>query len=260
MNKTQWISISVSFVLILVLFFAFDTKPRSQKELEKSRILVAESTDINVLLNEAKAELGEARSSGVMSLESAIQETEDKSTKIELYKQLSGSWYELEKYAIAGYYAQQVANLDEQEESWSIAGTTYTIALQRSTVEKERDFAAKRAVEAFENAISLNPENTANQVNLALVYTERPLKENPMKGIQMLLKLNNDDPENVVVLTTLGRLAIRTGQFDRAAERLGKALELEPQNRNATCLLAQAYQGLGELDKAATLQQRCDNF
>lgn len=257
MNRTQWLSIGISILLILVLYLVFDTKPRSQKELEKTRLLTAERTDINVLLKEAKEELGEARTSGVLSLESAIDQAEDEVLKSDLYKQLSGEWYDLGKYAIAGYYAQQVAKLEQTEESWSIAGTTYTIALQRSREEKVRDFATNRAVEAFESAISLNPENTAHQVNLAMVYAEQPPEDNPMKGVQMLLQLNNEQPDNVIVLVALARLGMRTGQYERAIGRLEKAAELAPDNPNAICLLAQAYAENNQAGKAEATRQRC---
>jgi Flp pilus assembly protein TadD len=257
MNRTQWISIGVSVLLVLVLYFVFDTKPRAQKELEKTRLLTAESTDITVLLKEAKESLGEAQTSGVLRLESAIGQTEDEVIKADLYKQLSGEWYDLGQYAIAGYYAQQVAELEQTEDSWSIAGTTYTIALQRSEEDKIRDFSAKRAVEAYESAISINPENAAHQVNLAMVYAEQPPEDNPMRGVQMLLQLNNDQPDNVIVLIALGRLGLRTGQYERAIGRLEKAVSLDPQNPNAVCLLAQAYEGLGLSNEAAATRQRC---
>jgi uncharacterized protein HemY len=80
-----------------------------------------------------------------------------------------------------------------------------------------------------------------------------------MKGIQMLLQLNQEAPEDVLVLVTLGRLAIQTGQFDRAEVRLLKALEVEPQNVGAICLLARVYQELGNTAKAADYQRQCTN-
>lgn len=259
MSRPQWISIIASTGLIALLYLAFDTKPKEQKEVERSRALVVESTDIQVLLKEAKTALGLGTIGEILRLESTLEETVVESGKVDLYKSLSSEWYSKGKYAIAGYYAQQVAEIEQTEESWSIAGTTYTIGLQRSEEEKVRKFSVNRAVQAFENAISINPDNTAHQVNLAQVYTEQPPEDNPMKGIQMLLQLNQEAPEDVLVLVTLGRLAIQTGQFDRAEVRLLKALEVEPQNVGAICLLARVYQELGNTAKAADYQRQCTN-
>lgn len=257
MSKQQWISIIASVGLIALLYFAFDTKPREQKEIERSRALVAESTDIQVLLKEAKEELGMGAIGEIIRLENELEQIVLDSAKAGLFKSLSGEWYAKGRQVIAGYYAQQVAEIEQTEASWSIAGTTYTIGLQRSQNEKARQFAVNRAVEAFESAISINPENTAHQVNLALVYTSQPPEDNPMKGIQMLLQLNKEQPENVLVLVNLGRLAIQTGQFDRAEVRLQKALEIEPDNKSAICLLANVYAELGNAPKAEAFQQRC---
>jgi len=259
MSKHQWISIIVATGLTALLYLGFDTKPREQKEIERSRALVAESTDIQVLLKEAKDLLGPGRVGEIIRLENELEQTIADTAKAELYKSLSGEWYNQGHPVIAGYYAQQVAELEQTETSWSIAGTTYTIGVQRSQNEKARQFAVNRAVEAFENAISINPENTAHQVNLALVYTSQPPEDNPMKGIQMLLQLNQEQPDNVMVLLSLSRLAIQTGQYDRAEVRLQKILEVEPENNNAICLLAEVYTALGNSSRAAALQQRCTN-
>jgi cytochrome c-type biogenesis protein CcmH/NrfG len=81
-------------------------------------------------------------------------------------------------------------------------------------------FCNQRAVQAFENAISLNPDNASHRLNLALTYTEMPPEDNPMKGILLLRELQEQYPENTQVLNALGRLAIQTGQYARAVERL----------------------------------------
>jgi predicted Zn-dependent protease len=129
--------------------------------------------------------------------------------------------------------------------------------VQRSEEEKVRAFCTNNAVEAFENAISLNPSNISHQVNLALLYAENPPSDNPMKGITMLLDLNREHPENVLVLNNLARLAIRTGQYDRAIERLEKARSIEPDNANTSCLLAQAYEGSGNTEQAEAFGEQC---
>jgi cytochrome c-type biogenesis protein CcmH/NrfG len=105
--------------------------------------------------------------------------------------------------------------------------------------EKVIEFCANRAIQAFENAISLDPSDITNKVNLAVCYAERPPQNNPMKGILMLIDLNKKHPENVPTLSTLGRLGIQTGQFEKAVARLELALQIEPKNIKVNCLLAQ---------------------
>jgi tetratricopeptide (TPR) repeat protein len=257
MNKWQWIVVGGAVALFFILYFGCETKPKDIKTLEKSRVLAAESTDISALLKEAKSSLEPVEASNVLALERQLELIQSDTAKSEAFKDLSSKWYQLEHPAIAGYYAQQVAEIENTEESWSITGTTYSICIQRSQEEKIRAFCTGRALRAFENAISIDPEDMTHQVNLALAYTYNPPQENPMKGILMLRELNEKAPEDVLVMNTLARLAIRTGQYDKAVSRLERSFSLEPQNRTTACLLAQAYEGLGNSTKAEEYSEQC---
>ncbi|MBK8562238.1 MAG: hypothetical protein IPN76_02580 [Saprospiraceae bacterium] len=260
MNKGQWILIAAATVLFVILYFGFDTKPSKQKAVEKQRASPFTSPDINSMLVDAKGGLPAQAAASVAALEGSLEKALQDSAKVEAYKALSSLWYQLEKPGIAGYYAEKVAEIARTEEAWSIAGTTYSICLQREQEEKIKRFCTDQAVQALEKAASLTSDNIQHKVNLALVYTENPPKDMPMKGILMLRDLNEQNPDNVLVLTQLGRLAIKTSQFDRAVERLSKAVELEPSNKSATCLLAQAYEGLGDAAKATDFKSKCEKL
>ena len=73
----------------------------------------------------------------------------------------------------------------------------------------------------------------------------------------MLLKLNENNPDNVQVLNQLARLGLRTNQTEKAILRLKKAINLEPENNNSICLLAQAYAQAGNETKAKEFQNKC---
>ncbi len=257
MTKLQIVVVSSTILLFAGMYFGLDTKPKKQKAIEKSRVIAAESTDINALLEDAKAELSPEKSRLILSLEGNLSQTQTDSVKAAISKELSASWYKLERADIAGFYAESVAEIENSDEAWAIAGTTYTIGVQRAKEEKVKQFCFGRAVKAFENAISLNPSNTTHKVNLAICYAENPLPENPMKGILMLRDLIEKEPENVLVLTTLGRFAIQTGQFEKAVERLQKAISIEPENTKANCMLSLAYEGLGDIEKAENHAKYC---
>lgn len=258
MTKLQLVVVGLSVVLFLTLYLGCETKAKKFKTLEKTRALSAESTDAQVLINEAKPNLSAADLAEITSLEQNLAAALLDSVKVNTSMRLSGKWFELGQAAISGYYAEQIAELEATAESWSIAGTTYTLCLQRSTIEKVRSFCSGRAVRAFENAISIQPNEIKHQINLALCYTESPPKDNPMKGILMLVELNEQFPNNVKILSTLGRLAIQTGQFGRAIERLEAALQIEPDNRTAVCLIAQAYEASQQMDQAQVFKAKCE--
>lgn len=260
MSKLQVLSIGLALGLFLLLYFGCPTKPATQQGLEKQRALVAESLDINQRIQQMKEQLSAARLAEVTTLEVGLKELA-KDEQVEALQQLSSNWFQFGNPEIAGFYAEELAVLDGSEQAWSIAGTTYTLCVQRSEETRLRSFCAGRAVRAFENAISINPENVSNRINLALVYTEDPPADNPMKGILQLRELNDQYPENVNVLTQLAKLAIRTGQYERAAERLEQVLELNPEDTTAHCLLSEIYGTTGSsAEKLEFHTQTCERL
>lgn len=257
MTRLQLTAVLSAALLLFVMYFGCETKTQDIQRSEKSRALSSEKTDINLLLKDARGAISEAQNTFLMTLEAQLEKAGPDSAKVNLLKQLSGKWYEFGHPAIAGHYAQNVAELTNSEESWSIAGTTYAICVQESKDDITREFCSKRAVTAFESAISLNPESVVHQVNLALSYAEFPPADQPMKGVLMLLDLNRKHPENVLVLNSLARLAIKTGQFDRALARLEKAIATEPENVSSNCLLATVYEALNKPAEAKQYLEKC---
>lgn len=257
MTKLQLTAVFSAVLLLFVMYFGCETKARDIQRFEKSRALSSEKTDINLLLRDAQGAITEAQNNYVVTLSEQLEKAASDSVKVNLLKQLSGKWYEFGQPAIAGYYAQNVAELLNSEDSWSVAGTTYAICVQQMKSDDVREFCNKRAISAFESAVSLNPENIAHRVNLALSYAEIPPADQPMKGITMLLDLNKKHPENVLILNTLARLAIKTGQYDRALVRLSKAIENEPDNVSSICLLATVYDALKKPAEAQQYLEKC---
>ncbi|MEL6925431.1 MAG: hypothetical protein AAFO94_15390, partial [Bacteroidota bacterium] len=173
MNKQQLIVLSSAIFLFCFLYFGLDNKPRAHKEIEQRRVENAESTNINALMLDARKNLNAEQSTTLHSIDKELkQEGLADSTKAGYLKQLSSRWFEFGHPAIAGYYAEQVAEIENNEDAWSIAGTSYTIGLQRSDDASVRDYCYRRALKAFENAISMNPTEVNHRINLALLHVE----------------------------------------------------------------------------------------
>lgn len=261
MTKLQIAILTSAIVLFFIMYFGCNTKSSDIRALEKTRAFEVEQTGIESLLREAKAGRSEAELSSVLILESQLADlSEGDTAAADIYRQLSSQWYQFAQPAIAGYYAEQLAEMQNTEEAWSIAGTTYAIGIQRAEDQKVKDFCTGRAIRAFENAISINPDNLNHRVNLALTYTENPPADNPMRGILMLRELNQSNPQSVLVLNTLARLAIQTGQFETAIRRLEEALSYEPDNAATNCLLANAYERSGQTAQARTFADKCNSL
>lgn len=260
MTKSQIFAITGAIILFFVLYLGFDTIPPKQKDLEKSRLLNLEATSVTNLIQDAQMKLTPEQKSIIEAINLDLTKAEkDTIKKIQILKSLSGTWYEMGYQAIAGSYAEDIAAIEKSAESWSMAGTTFALCVKSNEDTKVKDFCSKRAVKAFENAISIEPENVESRINLAICYVDNPVQDNPMKGILMLRELNTKYPENVSVLNQLGKLALQTNQTDKALERLEAAIRLEPENQNTICLLATAYKNAGNETRAEEYQKKCIN-
>ena len=260
MTKLQGSIIGACVLLFLILLFGFGTKSKEQKQLEKSRAQSFETLSIDNLLKDAKEKLPSDKLDIIHFFDKEIHDASSDSVKIEMLKRLSGEWYSQKEFALAGNYALQIAELTDKEEAWSIAGTTFAIGIKNNSDQKKKDYCTKKAIESFENALSVNPDNINHRVNMALCYTDNPPANQPMQGIMMLLELNKKYPENIPVMNQLARLAIQTGQFDKAIIRLNKILSLDDRNKKAICMLVDAHSGLGEIEKAKLFEEKCLNY
>jgi len=255
-NKNQSILIGSMIVLFCLIYFGLKTKPKAQRDLEMSRSAKIEATGIQNIVMESKKTLSKDELNVIEAMQTEYQNASSDEDKVGKAKSLASKWYEFGSPIVSGYYAEEIAKIENTQEAWSITGTTYSIGLKSSKAEKNIQFAKGRAVRAFETAITMSEDNIEDKINLALIYVDHP-DEMPMQGIQMLLKLNESYPENVQVLNQLGRLGIRTNQFDKAIQRLQKALSIEPNNNTSICLIAQAYEKSGQAALAKEFQDKC---
>lgn len=256
LNRTQYLAIIVSILATLLLWLGCDTKTPDQKKAVADRALNMEVTSAQNILLEAKKQLSRDQLPIIDALNVELDNATDDLAKAEVYKRMSSIWYDFGHPILAGHYADKVAQAINSENAWSIAGTTYLLGIKNTADKKLRDYASSKAHTAFDNAISINPENVDHKINKALCLVENPVT-NPMEGIMMLLDLNKEFPREVKVLQQLARLGIKTNQWDKAIERLTTALEVDPDNINTHCLLVEAYLGKGDTAAADKHKQRC---
>lgn len=260
MTRLQWIVTTSCIVLLGILYFGFDTKPSSFEKIERSRSLSSQALDIDQLIIQAMDSLDSSTRTSLLLHQSDLGQRDDVAGKSDILKKMSGIWYRQKRFDIAGHYAVEVAKLEEQAEAWNTAGTTFTLGLQQLAHGQTWDYCYDAAIEAFQNALSVDPGFDDARINMALVYVERAPENNPMKGIQMLLEMNKKNPQNVAVLLQLGKLAVRTNQLDRARLRFESVLQIENDHPVAICYLADILNGMGDSAAASAYAERCKNL
>jgi tetratricopeptide (TPR) repeat protein len=256
MRRPQYIAAAVTLLLVALTYWGCPVRP---PELEEgfSRGPTA-ATGLQTLIRNAHADLTPAQQATLSTLEERLEGQQDDSARVDLLQQMASEWYRAGRPAISGAYAVQIAEITNTEEAWSIAGTTFSLCLQNENADpKTRSYCGDQAEAAYQAAISLNPRNAANRINLAVTYTDNPPPDNPMKGILMLRELEEQYPDNPRVYITLAQLAIRTNQLERAAERLIKADQLDPGNPDVVCPLARVLENLGQAGEADIYARKC---
>ena len=248
------LALIVSVLLFSLIYFVFNTVG-PKKSPEPS----ATSTTVKVPALDTRA--AEEKALAALSADSAtlVKGLTDQASKGEIssLKTLSGLYYRKGIFLLAGHYAAEVARQEQTAAAWNIAGSSYLAGLSAGSDEQLRQSMADQAVAAFDEAVKLDEANIDYKVNRASVFAEVPPKENPMMGVMELLELNKQHPDNVTVLLVLAKLGLRTHQYEKVVERLNKVLSLQPDNRDAVCMLAVAYDGLGDHARTDEMSARC---
>lgn len=259
MRRPQYLALLGALLLFTGLYFGFDTKLPQSKRSEQSPIAKEAGVTLEELRTAAQANLTAPQLAQIEELEQKINAAKNDAERLGLLKRQSSLWYSFGEIPVAGGIAAQVASLEKSDESWSVAGGTFFNALSSSQDPDIRSYCAQQAVKAFENAAAIAPQKVEHSVNQALIYAENPPPDNPMKAVMMLRELESKHPNEVSVYNALGRLAIKTNQWERAIERLEKARSLDKNNLNTPCLLAKAYEGAGNTAKANEFARICNN-
>ncbi len=258
-KTSQILAIGLTILFVLVFYFGCSRVEPKVAQAEKSRSANFTVTSVENVRKKVFDSLDVQSRSFYDGLLLELETSSDDSSKIEVLKDISSFWFSKGEFALAGDAAEEIATLSQDPLSWSIAATTYGAGVSLGKTEVKRTFNQSKAVNAFEQAISLEPDNIQHKTNLAVVYAERPPEDNPMKGILMLLDLDKANPDNVGVLYQLARFGIQTNQFDKAIGRLERILAIDPSLKKAHCLLAEALTKANRKEEAQVHISACES-
>ncbi len=257
LTREQWVVVISAVLLFIALYFGCDTRPRKAPAAENPVAAAPAVFDAPGMLKKMEAALRPEQAASLQPLKAALGTAADTTSRIAALEDLSGFWFEAGRPDAAGIYARQIAELTGSDQRWSIAGATFYEGIAGSTDPVIKRFCTDQAVSAFENAYSIQPADIAHKVNIALCYAENPPADAPMKGPLMLLEMDKQHPGQPPVLMALARLALKTGQYDKAIGRLLEVLRVDPDHTRAICFLAQAYEAAGNTAEAKAYAARC---
>jgi|GEM_PF-3432238 len=109
----------------------------------------------------------------------------------------------------------------------------------------------QKAIQHFRKAIDIQGPNPLFYNNLAYAYAEsNDFLNEALKLCKDALKA---EPQNGIVLDTLGWVYFKRGIFDQSTEYLRKALDLKPGENAVRSHLVTVYRWIGENEKAMSL-------
>jgi len=251
MSRLQITVLGIAVLLFVGLYFGGSRTPKTLKDIEQTRSKEAKNATINEIIGIAKTTLSESNQNEIAALESELEIAGNDTIKLAIFEQLSGKWYTLKSYGASGFYAEEIAQLKKSALSWSIAGSVYANCFQVTKNERVFNFCFDKAITAFENAASIEPDSIVHKENLAFCYTSHTNPSKTMEGVKIYQGILSQDERNLKVLLRLGKLSVDlTRDYPKAINRLEKAVEVAPNNFEANYYLAQAYAGDNNKDAA----------
>lgn len=162
--------------------------------------------------------------------------------EIEIQKQLAKKWEDVNQPAAAAFAYEAVAEKQSSYENWLIAGDRFTEGYQNFPDTNAIQGLTQKAINAYNNALKINPESLDAQTGLGVAYVSGT--NNPMEGIRLLLEVVEKDPKNLNANMNLGLFSMKSGQFNKAVDRFKTVVEIN-QSPEAYFYLATSYENMG---------------
>lgn len=244
------------FGILLTFYFGFNTiAPDLRKAVEFRNQKLGVTGAENIEREEIRS-LSDFQKAELELLNKQLNVSLTDQEKMDILKKISGYWYKLDHFSIAGSYAKKVAEIEKSDEAWQIAGTTFLFGLDGKDDLKIKQFCQQEAIFCLEQAISLNTSEPFHQLYLALAYVKLPGTE-PMKGIKMMLSMENKFPDFMPLQIQLAELGIQTGQLEKAKARIDKVIAKDVENQKANCLMVQILEKMNQTEEINKYKLHC---
>lgn len=248
--KTKQFIVIGAVVLVMGILLSLDIKGLVKEEGEASTEQTeaeanttgagAQFSEENVLLI-ARQNVSPSLMSEIDKLQASLKNASAEEA-IELQVQLAKKWDDVNQPAAAAFSYEAVAEKRPSFENWLIVGDRFTEGYQNFPDTSSIQGLTQKAINAYNKALELNPESLDAKTGLGVAYVSGT--NNPMQGIQMLLEVVKEDPNNLKANMNLGLFSMKSGQFNKAVERFKTVISIN-QSPEAYFYLATSYENMG---------------
>jgi tetratricopeptide (TPR) repeat protein len=248
--KPQWVLVTSGIILFSVLFIFGRTVPKKDKPAETQPV-TAGALSFHDILSSYKQGLKPYQLDYLLRLENSVVRGDVKEQQIHVYHQLARFWQDsvkaFEPYA---YYIGEAAKLENSEKSLTFAAHLLESRMMETDHAALQNWLATNAKVLFEKALAINPDNDSSKVGLGACYLFGNISDRPMEGILQVKAVADKDPGNIYAQKTLVFGSLKTGQYDKAIERLKIIIDRNPGDLEMLLLLGDTYERKGDKENA----------
>ena len=250
--KKQVILISLGVIALFSLFlFGRTTSNKPLATASKTDSSAIKSFNILQFVALEKSKLSTNQTLTVSKLETDLITATVPAEQVKANEALASFWKDTAKsFEPYAFYISEASKLDNSEKNLTFAARIFLDNLRAEKDLSKLNWETTTAIDLFERALKLNPENDDIKIGLGSCYIYgKGRSVNPqetMQGIQQLLSVVRKDSTNLKAQMMLGVGGLVSGQFDKSIERLNKVVAQQPQNAEAVAYLADAYAGKGD--------------
>lgn len=249
---------AIALGLIALLNFGASTKkpvdPNADNEAPMAAAMGQQkmpTLNLDSLLTVMKKKLPPATQAKISLLENNITRGDIKEQQIADYESLGKIWLQEGEKGIAGHYMGMSGKLENSEKKLNFAAHLISEALNGDALMPAmKSWLEKEAIQYYSASLAINPVNDTAKMQLAMVYMD---VQQPMKGVEQLLDIVRRDSTNIPANVMLGKMAVQSGQLDKAIQRGETVLHKDPENIDAHLFMGEAYKRKGDKAKAIQL-------
>lgn len=251
LKKQQIVLASAGIVLLLVIYLFGNTIPPKKEETPEAAAAASKPATTEDIISAAKQDLTESQSTFLAQLENSVVRGDVKDQQIRINGQIAEFWKDsLHRQDLYAYYLGEQAKLENSEKNLNFAGRLFLANLLAERDPARQTWLATNAKQIFEKSLEINPSNDSAKVGLGACFLFGNIAANPMEGIGKIKEVAERDPHNMYAWLMLGLGDIKSGQYDKAIERLNNVVVHEPQNLQAIFNLAETYDRKGDYANA----------
>ena len=246
-KKYFWFLIASIIIVVFFIFIPYKNKKSSNKHSHE---------DSGITIEEFQKDLlSTSNSEFIDSFEifnQLVSTSNDSLSKIQSYSNIIAFLNRKEQPELASLFVFRKADWIKNTNSWALTGDNFiNLLLYDSLNAKVVNDIKQKAVYSYEKAVSLDSNNIEAKLKLAQCYME--IQNEPMLGVQILLKLVEKNPNQIDAQMLLSKFGLISGQFEKVAPRLEKILSLQPDNIQALLMKADMFAQQGKKEETAKI-------